>query len=47
VGLVHLASAIRKGSVAHKELRLGDIGRHAIRMATVAEAFALLRDRLR
>lgn len=43
VGLVHLAAARRGGATTHKELRLGDIGRHAIRMRTVAEAFALMR----
>lgn len=43
VGLVHLAAARRGSSVAHKEIRLGNIGRGAIRLATVAEAFSMAR----
>ncbi len=43
VGLVHLAAAKRGGPVLHREIRTGDIGRRAIRLASVAEAFALLR----
>ena len=43
VGLVHLAAARRGRGVQHRELRAGDIGRHAVRLATVAEAFALIR----
>jgi nicotinamide-nucleotide amidase len=43
VGLVHLAAARRGGSVQHRELRTGDIGRSAVRRAAVAEAFALIR----
>ena len=43
VGLVHLAGARRGGAVRHLDLRTGDIGRGAIRRATVAEAFSLLR----
>jgi nicotinamide-nucleotide amidase len=46
VGLVHLAAARKGGTVLHKEIRLGDIGRRAIRLATVAEAFALLEAQL-
>ncbi len=42
VGLVYLA-ALRQGGDPHiKELRLGDIGRGAIRLATVSEALKLL-----
>jgi nicotinamide-nucleotide amidase len=43
VGLVHVAAAKRGGPVLHKEIRTGDIGRRPIRLASVAEAFALLR----
>ena len=46
VGLVHLAVARRGGLAVHEEVRLGDIGRHAIRMATVAEAFGMVRAEL-
>ena len=41
VGLVHCAAA-RKGHLTlHRELRLGDIGRDAVRMETVRAAVAL------
>jgi nicotinamide-nucleotide amidase len=43
VGLVHLAVARRGGLTLHQELRLGDLGRGPIRMATVKAALALLR----
>ncbi len=46
VGLVHLAAARRGGPVLHQEIRAGDIGRHAIRLTSVAAAFALLRPLL-
>jgi nicotinamide-nucleotide amidase len=46
VGLVHLAVARRGGATSHQELRLGDLGRGPIRMATVAAALALLRRSL-
>ena len=46
VGLVHLAVATRGGSVTHQEIRLGNIGRRQIRMATVTKAFALVRAQL-
>lgn len=42
VGLVHMALARRDGPTTHKELRFGDIGRDAIRKATVAEALESL-----
>lgn len=42
VGLVHLAATRKGGVTLHKEIRLGSIGRRAIRMATVAEALALV-----
>jgi nicotinamide-nucleotide amidase len=46
VGLVHLAAARRDGRIVHREIRLGEIGRHAIRLETVKEGFALLRTLL-
>lgn len=46
VGLVHLALADRTRTV-HRCIRLGDIGRAAIRTATVAAAFAMLRAWIR
>jgi nicotinamide-nucleotide amidase len=42
VGLIHIAAALKSGTVRHKECRFGDIGREAIRLKTVAEAFALI-----
>jgi nicotinamide-nucleotide amidase len=46
VGLVHLAVARRGGSTVHQELRLGDLGRGPIRVATVEAALTLLRSGL-
>ena len=43
VGLVHLAAANRKTAI-HRELRLGDIGRSAIRMETVRCALEMLAE---
>ena len=42
VGLVYLAALKQGGEPRIKELRLGDIGRGAIRLETVAEALKLL-----
>lgn len=42
VGLVHLAAARRGAKTLHRELRLGDLGRQGIRLATVKEALRLL-----
>lgn len=42
VGLVHIAAARKGGAVRHKECRFGDIGRKAVRLRTVAAAFALI-----
>jgi nicotinamide-nucleotide amidase len=42
VGLVHIAAAKRGGGVLHQECRFGDIGRDAVREATVREALGLL-----
>jgi nicotinamide-nucleotide amidase len=46
VGLAYLAVARHGGSAAHKEIRLGDIGRGRIRLETAKQAFALVRTRL-
>ena len=42
VGLVHLASASRNGSVVHRRREFGEIGREAVRQATVLAALDLL-----
>lgn len=42
VGLVHLAAERRGRPPIHRECRFGDIGRHGIRMATVAVAFEMV-----
>ena len=42
VGLVHLAAGRRGKPPIHRECRFGDIGRHGIRMATVAVAFEMV-----
>jgi nicotinamide-nucleotide amidase len=47
VGLVHLGLASRSMPTQHQELRLGDIGRGPIRMATVDAALALIRRGLK
>lgn len=44
VGLVHLAAATRTGRLLHREMRYGDIGRDAVRLATVITALDLLRE---
>jgi nicotinamide-nucleotide amidase len=44
VGLVHFAAASRDGQLIHRERRFGDIGRAQVRQASVAEAFAMLRE---
>jgi nicotinamide-nucleotide amidase len=46
VGLVHFGAAGPGDLTDHVEMRMGDIGREEIRMASVAAALALLRDRL-
>ena len=46
VGLVHFGAAGLGELTDHVEMRMGDIGREEIRMASVAAALALLRDRL-
>jgi nicotinamide-nucleotide amidase len=44
VGLVHLAAASRGGNVLHREMRYGEIGRDAVRMATVRTALIMLEE---
>ena len=44
VGLVHLAVARSGGDSAHKRLKLGDIGRANVRLATVVEAIGMLEE---
>jgi nicotinamide-nucleotide amidase len=41
-GLVHIAAARRGGTVLHRECRFGDIGRAAVRLASVRAALQLL-----
>ena len=43
VGLVHFAAARRGNRAVHAERRFGDIGRAAVRLASVAEALAMLK----
>ncbi|WP_047454744.1 CinA family protein [Rhizobium rhizogenes] len=42
VGLVHLAAKARTGSLIHREMRYGDIGRDKVRLATVQTALEML-----
>lgn len=44
VGLVHLAAASKTGKLIHREMRYGDPGRTAIRLATVRTALEMLLD---
>jgi nicotinamide-nucleotide amidase len=44
VGLVHFAAAARRGGLIHRERRYGDIGRSAVRNASVVEALDMLRE---
>jgi nicotinamide-nucleotide amidase len=41
VGLVHIAAARKGGAVLHQECRFGDIGRSAVRIASVRVALQL------
>jgi nicotinamide-nucleotide amidase len=41
VGIVHVAAARRGGTVLHRECRFGDIGRGAVRIASVEAALQL------
>jgi nicotinamide-nucleotide amidase len=47
VGLVYIGTARRHEAARVRELRLGDVGRAAIRRATVVEAFALVQALLK
>jgi nicotinamide-nucleotide amidase len=42
IGLVHFALAVRDGETHHHERRFGDLGRSAVRLASVSEALAML-----
>ncbi|UDF29602.1 UNVERIFIED_ORG: CinA family protein [Roseateles sp. XES5] len=42
VGLVHLAAARTGRATLHREMRYGDIGRNAVRLATVRTALEML-----
>ncbi len=44
VGLVHLAAERRGRSPIHRACRFGEIGRHGIRMATVAVALEMVEE---
>jgi nicotinamide-nucleotide amidase len=46
VGLVHLACARRNGPTLHREERFGDIGRDAVRVASVEAALELLESQV-
>ena len=46
VGLVHFACARRNGTTQHREQRFGDIGRDAVRLASVEVALELLEAQL-
>ena len=46
VGLVHFAAAGAGGPTDHIEMRLGDIGRDQVRLASVMAALAMLKSRL-
>jgi nicotinamide-nucleotide amidase len=42
VGLVHIAARSRAGTILHREMRYGDIGRNEVRLATLRTAFEML-----
>ncbi|MEQ1611572.1 MAG: CinA family protein [Hyphomicrobiaceae bacterium] len=44
VGLVHFSAVRKGGAVIHHEARFGDLGRSGIRLATVAQALAMIRQ---
>lgn len=46
VGLVHFATAKRDGATRAEAVRFGDIGRAAVRLATVEHALSLLASRI-
>ncbi len=46
VGTVHVACARENKAVLHEMLRLGDIGRHEVRMATLETALNMIRAQI-
>ncbi|MBX4872784.1 CinA family protein [Rhizobium bangladeshense] len=46
VGLVHLAAKSRTGALVHRKMLYGDIGRSAVRLATVRTALEMLHSLL-
>ena len=42
VGLVHIVCVRKNGTTQHREMRFGDIGRNAVRLASVEVALELL-----
>jgi nicotinamide-nucleotide amidase len=46
IGLVHFATAIPDGPTETRTLRLGDIGREPVRLASVGTALEMLMERL-
>ncbi|OOG75706.1 damage-inducible protein CinA [Sinorhizobium sp. A49] len=44
VGLVHLSATGRNGTALHREMRYGDIGRDAVRLATIRTALEMLTE---
>jgi len=44
VGLVHIAAARAGEATLHRECRFGDIGRDAVRLASVATALEMLQS---
>ena len=44
VGLVHFAAAARNGALLHRRVEFGDIGRDKVRLRSVLQALALLRE---
>lgn len=42
VGLVHIAAKSRDGRLIHRKMLYGDLGRHGVRLATVATALEML-----
>ncbi|MEA2903093.1 MAG: nicotinamide-nucleotide amidase [Alphaproteobacteria bacterium] len=44
VGLVHFAAGARGGGLIHRERKFGDVGRTQVRVASVVEALAMLRE---
>ncbi|WP_117191328.1 CinA family protein [Rhizobium terrae] len=42
IGLVHLTAQSRAGTILHREMRYGDIGRTEVRLATIRTALEML-----